>query len=159
MTCLQIKTGIENLKCIKDIDMLVPKQEPCIRSPFRERAKFYDAKKLQNESVTEYYTKLVNLSITCEFNEHFGDRVLCDKFITGFRHGLIFEHLCNQKKDVTLREALNVALKCENVLLQSSMAMSSKFDSKANSINNKLNDLEPEVSYSYNATNTILIRF
>lgn len=130
--------------------MLISKQEPCIRSPFRERAKFYNAKKLQNETVMEYYTKLLDLSITCEFNEYFDDRVLCDKFITGFRHGLIFEHLCSQKKDITLIDALNVALKYENLLRQSSVEVISEFGTKLNYTKNKSNDLEVEVCWSFN---------
>lgn len=105
-----------------------PKQEPCIRSPFRERAKFYDAKKQQNESVTDYYTKLLNLSIGCEFNENFNERALCDKFITGFASGFIFEHLCNQNKDITFGDALNLALKYESDLQNDTDEICTKSD-------------------------------
>lgn len=115
-------------------EILIPKQEPCIRSPFRERAKFYDAKKQQNESVTDYYTKLLNLSIGCEFNENFDERALCDKFITGFAasDGCIFEHLCNQNKDITFSEALNLALKFETDLQNGTGEICTKSDRTTN---------------------------
>lgn len=89
-------------------------------SIFIKRAKFYEAKKLQDETVTEYYNKLLNLSINCEFSEQFNDRVLCDKFITGFRHGFIFDQLCSQHKHITISDALNLALKYESDFQNSS---------------------------------------
>lgn len=144
MTCLQNKSGMANLNCIKEI--LVPKREPYISFPFKERTKFYEAKKLQSESVNDYYAKLVNLSKSCEFNENFDDRVLCDKFITGFASGFIFEQLCNQNKDITFSEALNLALKCESDLYNSSEEIDSAFDRHRDSTINKLNVLEEEVS-------------
>lgn len=112
MTCLQFGSEMEHFK---HEEILILKQDPYIRAPFRERAKFYEAKKLQEESVTEYYTKLLDLSITCEFKENFDERVLCDKFITGFAAGCIFEHLCDQNKDITLSEALHLALQYEEI--------------------------------------------
>lgn len=131
-----------NFNCIKEI--LIPKQERYIPSIFKERAKFYAAKKLQSESVTEYYDKLVNLSTSCEFNENFDDRVLCDKFITGFDPGFIFEHLCNQSKDLTFIEALNLALKCESGLPNSTEEIITEFDGQRNSAINKRNASEEE---------------
>lgn len=141
MTCLLVESGMDNFNCIKNEVILIPKDEPRIRSPFRERAKFYEAKKLRSETVTEYYAKLLNLSISCEFNENFDDRVLCDKFITGFASGFIFEHLCNQDKEITFSEALNLALKYETDL-----QCETTFDRTTNSTINKFNVSEEEVS-------------
>lgn len=143
--CLQMKSGFKNLCYIEEIKMLIPKREPSIPSPFKERADFYNANKLQNETVTEYYTKLLNHSIICEFNEYFNDLVLRDKFITGFRSGSIFEYLCNQSKDITLSEALNLALKIERDIQNSSTEMITKIDSKASDIIDQIN-ISEEVS-------------
>lgn len=134
MTCLLIKCGMENFNCIQNDDILIPKQEPCIRSPFRQRAKFYEAKKIENETVAEYYSKLLNLSISCEFSENFDDRVLCDKFITGFASGFIFEHLCNQNTEITISEALNLALQYEIDVQSSTEETITEFDRTTNSV-------------------------
>lgn len=141
---------MENYNYIKSEEILIPKQEPRIRSPFRERAKFYEAKKLHSETVTEYYAKLVSLSISCDFDEDFDDVVLCDKFITGFENGFIFEHLCNQNKEITFSEALNLALKYETDL-QCIDEINTKFDGTANFAINKLNVSEREVSLDMKA--------
>lgn len=143
MNCLQFRSGMETFYRMGNEDKLIVKQEPCIRSPFRERAKFYNVKKQQNETVTDYYNKLLKLSISCEFSEHFDYRILCDKFITGFNAGFIFEHLCNQDKDITLHEALNLALKCESDLQNSTII---ELNGTTNSTTDKYNESEEEVS-------------
>lgn len=98
-----------------DHQLIIPKDEATNGSPFRERAKFYEARKTNDETVFEYYTKLTSLSINCQFDDHF-DRILCDKFITGFRLGEIFDRMCNQNKDISLNDALDLALKFERDL-------------------------------------------
>ncbi|CAG9820980.1 unnamed protein product [Phaedon cochleariae] len=74
-----------------------------------ERFNFYSAKKGKTESYSEYLARLnKGLAVYCEFGP-FLKRVLRDKFITGLEAGPVLDKLLQEKVDVTVEKALQIA--------------------------------------------------
>lgn len=73
-----------------------------------ERKTFYDAVKLEGESVQEWSVKLKGLAKNCNFGETL-DTKLVDIFISHFNPGKIRTELCSLKEDVSFIEAVKKA--------------------------------------------------
>lgn len=82
---------------------------------YRERIEFYEATQGDSESVNDWYARIRNLSMNCEFGNNL-QAILLDKFICGFKKGKIRDRLCEEKVDVKLEKILELALSKESSL-------------------------------------------
>lgn len=78
---------------------------------FGERKVFFATVKLDGETSNEFCARLRGLAINCQFEGHL-EHNLVNKFVTSVNQKC-FEKLSEQKKDVTLKEALEIAVKME----------------------------------------------
>lgn len=82
---------------------------------FRERIDFYEAKQQDGESVNEWYARIHNLAVNCEFGADLNP-ILKDKFVCGMRKGNIRDRLCEESQTTTLERLLEVAQSRESTL-------------------------------------------
>lgn len=75
---------------------------------FRERKKFYAANKSDTESITEWFTRVKSLAISCKFGASLNKFVL-DRFVCGIE-GKIFERLCEEDEKTELTAILKKAM-------------------------------------------------
>lgn len=78
---------------------------------FQERRVFFEAKKRDEERVSEWYARIRRLAMDCAFGAHI-EKFVLNKFVTGFE-GKIFERLCEEDQHLTLKDALKKALTME----------------------------------------------
>ena len=76
---------------------------------FANRMEFYNARMMEEEAVQEWCARIRGLAVHCDFAATEIDNILRDKFITGFKSGVVQDRLFEEKKDVTLSEAATVA--------------------------------------------------
>lgn len=86
----------------------------CIKtSIYRERVKFYNAKQMARESISQWFARLKKLSVDCKFGDQF-DAVLLDRFICGLRSSAILDRLCEEEDILTLPKAIGIAINRES---------------------------------------------
>ncbi|XP_047992930.1 uncharacterized protein LOC125231485 [Leguminivora glycinivorella] len=79
------------------------------RSTFADRSKFYEAVKLEGESVEEWAARLRGLAVHCGFGTEL-NVLLLDRFVLGFRSGPERDKLCEQDlSTLTMAKALEIA--------------------------------------------------
>lgn len=78
---------------------------------FQERRVFFEAKKRDEERVSEWYARIRRLAMDCAFGAHI-EKFVLNKFVTGFE-GKIFERLCEEDQHLTLKDALKKTLTME----------------------------------------------
>lgn len=79
---------------------------------FKERKKFYDAKQLQGESITEWHLRINTLAIDCDFGANL-NTILMDRFICGLLKGKVFDRICEEEITVSYEQILKIALSKE----------------------------------------------
>lgn len=79
---------------------------------FRERAKFYDAKQNNGESVIDWLSRLKQLATECNF-ENLLDNLLRDKFITGLIKGPILDKALEMDVNAKLQDCVAAAIRKE----------------------------------------------
>lgn len=84
-------------------------------SLFRERAKFYSARQLKNETISEWFDRLKYLSAECKFGGRF-DTIMLDRFISGLRATSILDRLCEEDENLTIQRAVEIATNKESFL-------------------------------------------
>lgn len=92
---------------------LLNKQFVVRTSVFRERAKFYLARQYANESISNWFARIKNLSVDCKFGEQF-DVIMLDRFISGLRATSILDRLCEEAEDLTIQKAVEIATSKES---------------------------------------------
>lgn len=107
-------------KSFDELCVLCKKQFSPIVSVFAERCRFYEARQLDGESMTEWVNRVKKLSMQCDFGA-FMSLALRDKFISGMCKGPVFERVCKMKKDSTLSECIDAALLREMTLKEKSV--------------------------------------
>lgn len=75
-------------KTYDEIITICGTQFKAVISVFAERLRFYESHQNENESVTEWATRMKCLAMQCEFQGNM-DFALRDKFVTGLRRGPI----------------------------------------------------------------------
>lgn len=78
---------------------------------FGERKVFFAAVKSDDETSNEFCARLKGLAVNCEFETHL-EHNLVNKFVTSVNEKC-FEKFCEQKKDLALKAALEIAVKNE----------------------------------------------
>lgn len=84
---------------------------------FRERAKFFEARQGEGESIVEWSTRLKKLAANCEFGDQLNPFLL-NIFVAGMRRGPIFERLCEEEATSTLENLVKIAMKRESTMQQ-----------------------------------------
>lgn len=92
---------------------LLNKQFPVRKFVFRERNHFYAAQQDENETIPNWFARVKNLSVECKFGEHSED-IIRDLFICGLRTKCILERLCEEDENVSLHQAVEIALREES---------------------------------------------
>lgn len=77
-----------------------------------ERYKFYEAKQEIGESITDWFARIKQLALNCEFGDEL-DHPLKDKFICGMAKGPILDKMFELKITDTLTEYFQAALRRE----------------------------------------------
>ncbi|XP_045471809.1 uncharacterized protein LOC123678704 [Harmonia axyridis] len=77
-------------------------------SVFAEREKIYSAKKLSSETANDWAARLRNLAAYCEFDEEL-NIALRDRFIVGYNKGPVMDRLFEERKQISLAEAIRIA--------------------------------------------------
>ncbi|XP_062542480.1 uncharacterized protein LOC134210451 [Armigeres subalbatus] len=106
----------ENKKFSELCDLLKQRFTPTL-VVFRERAKFFEARQGEGESIVEWSTRLKKLAANCEFGDQLNPFLL-NIFVTGMRRGPIFERLCEEEATSTLENLLKIAMKRESTMQQ-----------------------------------------
>ena len=78
-----------------------------------ERKTFYDAARLESESVTEFIAKIKRLASNCKFGVHLESKLL-DKFIVSHSgYSRAYDRLCEEDDEgkLTLQKALDIVVK------------------------------------------------
>lgn len=99
-------------KTFSELCTLCKKQFSPVVSVFAERCRFYDARQMDGENVTDWANRVKKLSMQCDFGASM-DIVLRDKFVCGMVKGPILERMCEMEKNATLAECIEAALKRE----------------------------------------------
>jgi hypothetical protein len=81
-------------------------------SSFRERKSFYNLQKSTTESINDWLVRIRSAAVNCEFGASL-PTVLCDRFITGLPDGKILDRICEEDVDITLKRAVDLAVKYE----------------------------------------------
>jgi hypothetical protein len=74
--------------------LLVKQYSPQV-SEWRERIKFYDLQHESNESISEWYARIRNASVNCNFGTQLTE-VLKNKFVVGFRKSKFLDRICEE---------------------------------------------------------------
>lgn len=82
-------------------------------SVYRERKRFYAAKRYEREMVAYWYARVKKNAVTCQFGASY-ERIVLDRFICGMRPGSVFDMLCDQDESLTLERAYDLALTKES---------------------------------------------
>lgn len=77
-----------------------------------ERYKFYEAKQENGESITDWFSRVKQLALNCDFGDKL-DHSLKDKFICGMVKGPILDKMFELKTTDTLTECFDAALRRE----------------------------------------------
>lgn len=102
----------------KTFDQLIEicnNQFKAVVSIFAERMRFYESRQGDNESVTDWVTRVKCLAMQCDFQENM-NFVLRDKFVTGLKKGPIMEKVFECKSTDDLSKCVNAALAREMTL-------------------------------------------
>lgn len=84
-------------------------------SVFHKREEFYSVQQTTQESVNEWYVRLKNSLLSCKLKKNLNE-VLRDKFVIGFKDGLIKNRLCKEELDVELKKLVELAIKRESTV-------------------------------------------
>lgn len=95
-------------KTFDELIELLNKQYVVRTSVFRVRVKFYLAKQDTHETIAQWFARIKNLSISCQFGDN-TDSVLLDRFISGLRASAILDRLCEENDGLTLQKAVEIA--------------------------------------------------
>lgn len=99
-------------KTYAELCKLLKKQFSPVISIYAERAKFYDSRQNETDTVTDWLTRLRSLAVRCEFGDHL-EFALKDKFITGIRKGPIVDKLYELEPTESFEKCVEAALKRE----------------------------------------------
>lgn len=80
---------------------------------YTERKNFYDIKNIDGETSQEFMLRLKKAAAKCEFGNHL-EFVLCDKFVTSIKSNIIFNKICDQTEELTVKKIIEIAKKCES---------------------------------------------
>lgn len=83
-------------------------------SGFQCRRDFYLTEQMENESVTQWYERLLRKSANCEFGRRL-ETVLIDKFVSGMRPSPVLDVMLKQRLPVSIDEMLRIAQNAENL--------------------------------------------
>lgn len=84
---------------------------------FRERARFFEARQGDAESIMEWSTRLKKLAANCDFGEDL-DVFIKNLFVVGLRRGPLFERVCEEEATASFDVLMKIALKKESTLQQ-----------------------------------------
>lgn len=102
-------------KSYYELTQLLHKKFSLKDSVFHKRSLFYDSMQDDNEVVVDWYLRMKNLADGCEFGDQLNDKIK-DRFITGLQKGQIFERLCKEDYNKTLKDLVDTAVKTEIAL-------------------------------------------
>lgn len=71
----------------------------------RYRRAFHLANKESNETVDEWYHRLQDLAVSCDYGSYL-EMLLLDKIVAGLDE-IILDHLCKEQNDLTLKEVID----------------------------------------------------
>ncbi|KAJ8944310.1 hypothetical protein NQ314_009501 [Rhamnusium bicolor] len=74
-----------------------------------KKNEFYDARQIEGEKISEWYVRVHNLSMNCEF-ENSLKQMVTNRFVCGLLKGKIRNRICEEKPDVDLPKLLELAL-------------------------------------------------
>ncbi|XP_062714146.1 uncharacterized protein K02A2.6-like [Aedes albopictus] len=84
---------------------------------FRERARFFEARQGDAESIMEWSTRLKKLAANCDFGIDL-DVFIKNLFVVGLRRGPLFERVCEEEATASFDVLIKIALKKESTLQQ-----------------------------------------
>ncbi|KAJ8914042.1 hypothetical protein NQ315_017561, partial [Exocentrus adspersus] len=99
-------------KAYTDLCSLLKKQFSPQISVFRKRIEFYEARQKQGETINEWYARMKNLAVNCNFGNLL-EPILKDKLVTGLTKGKILDRLCEEDEAKGIQELLELAVKRE----------------------------------------------
>lgn len=133
-------------KSYKQLCELLAKHFAPVVSIFVERQKFYNAKQLESESVTDWSNRLRSLAILCDFNDTL-EAVLRDKFVTGTMKGPVLDKLFELDTAKTFAECVETALQREMTTKQKSKTLEiNKLHAKKNNFSHNSKSLSERQS-------------
>ncbi|KAJ8978617.1 hypothetical protein NQ317_014545 [Molorchus minor] len=103
---------------------------------FAARYQFYTSRKTPSETAKEWSARVRQLAGLCQFEDQELNMVLRDHFIIGFCEGRVQDRLFEEKKSITLKEAVEIAI-------SKSAAHPSLFNSSTSEMKK-----EPEIHYA-----------
>ncbi|KAJ8911607.1 hypothetical protein NQ315_015941, partial [Exocentrus adspersus] len=104
--CLPVEP--ENKTYAELIPLLSEHFKPSV-TVFAARYKFYNSRKSASESPKEWAARVKQLAVLCEFENNQLDFVLRDHFIIAYDKGRVQDRLFEEKKSITLKEAVDLA--------------------------------------------------
>ena len=109
--------SLPNQKTFKQLCELMNTQFTPLVTVWRERIKFYQAQQYENENIADWYARIKNLAVNCDFGNQLTN-ILRDKFMCGMREGKIQDRLCEEKGDKKFDELLQLALQKECIVTE-----------------------------------------
>lgn len=98
------------------IDMLQAQFHGSADKPsFQCRRAFYSAEQMENESVMQWYQRLLRQSENCEFGQRL-ETVVMDKFVCGMRPSAVLDVMLKQRLPVSMDELLRTAENAEKLM-------------------------------------------
>lgn len=89
-------------------------------SAFKERVEFYNLMQQNNESISEWFARIKNKAIHCEFGASLDERIK-DEFVTGLLKGPILDKMCEQETTMSLKDIVDKARNKEATLKRSTI--------------------------------------
>ncbi|KAJ8933974.1 hypothetical protein NQ314_013665 [Rhamnusium bicolor] len=100
-------------KNYEELSDLLKKQFSPQVSKWRERIKFYEAKQKLSETISEWYARIKNLAVNCEFGTSL-ETILKDRLVSGLQKGRVLDRLCEEDTEKTLKQMVELAMKKES---------------------------------------------
>lgn len=80
---------------------------------FERRRKFYNATQVSNESIFNWYSRILELSENCEFGDAYSD-VMLDRFVSGLSSSSVADRIRTLPIDTKLYNLIDIAINLEN---------------------------------------------
>ncbi|KAF2885856.1 hypothetical protein ILUMI_20318 [Ignelater luminosus] len=99
-------------------------------SVFRQRCHFYNLKQTQSETINDWFARVKKTATECQFGSVLDEKVK-DKFVTGLIIGPVLDRLCEEDHKQSLSSLVQIAVKKEAVIKESTRELNKLHISKA----------------------------